>query len=99
MCNQAKRILTVVGFLLTGSVLAEPGTAPELESRIDFGNAYVSGQTIKSGAVYLMHRKKNEIESMLKPRKNYRAEILEGFSEHESVAVRPEDATEIQSKE
>ena len=46
-----------------------------LMSRIDFGNAYVMGQSIKSGAVYLLNRKKSEIASMLKERKDFRREI------------------------
>ena len=37
------------------------------------------GQSIKSGAVYLMHRKQNEIKSMLEYRNDYRQEILEDF--------------------
>jgi hypothetical protein len=49
-------------------------------SRIDFGNTYIIGQTIKSGAVYLLQRKKSEIKSMLKYREDYRKEILDGFS-------------------
>jgi hypothetical protein len=49
----------------------------QLLSRIDFGNAYVMGQSIKSGAVYLLNRKKSEIRSMLKCRTDYRAEIKE----------------------
>ncbi|MRR35312.1 hypothetical protein EG829_11645 [bacterium] len=49
-------------------------------NRIDFGNTYIIGQTIKSGAVYLLQRKKSEINSMLKHRDNYREEILEGFT-------------------
>ena len=50
-----------------------------LLDRIDFGNAYIMGQTIKSGAVYLLQRKKSEIKSMLQYRKDYRREILENF--------------------
>jgi len=49
-------------------------------NRIDFGNTYIIGQTIKSGAVYLLQRKKSEIKSMLKYREDYRKEILDGFS-------------------
>ena len=49
----------------------------QLFERIDFGNSYILGQTIKSGAVYLLKRKKSEIESMLKCRENYREEILD----------------------
>lgn len=49
-------------------------------NRIDFGNTYIIGQTIKSGAVYLLQRKKSEIKSMLKYREDYRNEILDGFS-------------------
>jgi hypothetical protein len=47
--------------------------------RIDFGSSYIMGQTIKSGAVYLLRRKQSEIKSMLKERKDYRKEILEDF--------------------
>ena len=50
-----------------------------LMERIDFGNSYILGQSIKSGAVYLLHRKKSDIKSMLKTRENYRKEILEDF--------------------
>ncbi len=51
----------------------------ERMSRIDFGNTYIIGQTIKSGAVYLLQRKRSEIKSMLTYREDYRKEILEGF--------------------
>lgn len=54
-----------------------------LQKRIDFGNSYIMGQTIKSGAVYLLQRKKSEIKSMLKYRENYREEILEDFKIHD----------------
>ena len=50
-----------------------------LMERIDFGNSYILGQSIKSGAVYLLHRKKSDIKSMLKTREEYRKEILEDF--------------------
>ncbi len=51
----------------------------QLLRRIDFGNSYIRGQTIQSGAVYLLQRKKSDIESLLKPRQNYREEILKDF--------------------
>jgi hypothetical protein len=51
----------------------------DLLKRIDFGNSYIKGQSIKSGAVYLLQRKKSEIKSMLQYRTDYRQEILEGF--------------------
>jgi len=51
----------------------------KLLRRIDFGSSYIMGQTIKSGAVYLLRRKQTEIKSMLKCRKDYRKEILEDF--------------------
>lgn len=51
-------------------------------NRIDFGNSYVQGQSIKSGAVYLMNRKKNVIESMLKKRETYREDILAEYPEY-----------------
>ncbi len=55
-------------------------TSESRTNRIDFGNTYIIGQTIKSGAVYLLQRKKSEIKSMLKYREDYRNEILDGFS-------------------
>jgi len=51
----------------------------QLLERIDFNNAYIMGQSIKSGAVYLLKRKSSNIQSMLEYRKDYRKEILEGF--------------------
>lgn len=51
-----------------------------LQRRIDFGNSYILGQSIKSGAVYLLHRKKSDIKSMLHYREDYRDEILDNFS-------------------
>lgn len=58
---------------------AANGQTDGLQQRIDFGNAHIMGQSIKSGAVYLMHRKKSDIDSMLKVRQNYRSEIKEEF--------------------
>jgi len=60
------------------------GKKEKLMSRIDFGNSYIMGQTIKSGAVYLLQRKKSEIKSMLQHRSDYRKEILENFQVAES---------------
>ncbi len=57
----------------------------ELLTRIDFGNSYISGQTLKSGAVYLLQRKKSEMKTMLKYRENYRKEILESHDIHNPV--------------
>ena len=64
---------------------AEETTAPaptsdELQQRIDFGNAQILGQQIKSGAVYLMHRKKSDIKTMLEVREHYREEIKDDFN-------------------
>ncbi len=58
----------------------------ELLTRIDFGNSYISGQTLKSGAVYLLQRKKSEMKTMLKYRENYRKEILESHDIHNPVS-------------
>ena len=61
----------------------EASPAPQqkgLQQRIDFGSAHILGQSIKSGAVYLMHRKKSDIKNMLEVRENYRKEIIEDFS-------------------
>lgn len=80
--------LVLVAHALTGGsagALGEPQSAPApsdaeepgLMSRIDFGNAYVMGQSIKSGAVYLLNRKRSEIRSLLRERKEFRREIRE----------------------
>ena len=50
-----------------------------LQQRIDFGSSYILGQSIKSGAVYLMHRKQSDIKGMLQVRQDYRKEIMEDF--------------------
>jgi hypothetical protein len=62
-----------------------------LQQRIDFGTAHILGQGIKSGAVYLMHRKKSDINNMLEVRENYRDEIIEDYG-LEKTAIAPDDA-------
>lgn len=56
---------------------ADNTPSDELLTRIDFGNSYVTGQALKSGAIYLLQRKKNQVKSMLTYREDYRKEILE----------------------
>jgi hypothetical protein len=62
-----------------------------LQRRIDFGNSYILGQSIKSGAVYLLHRKKSDIKSMLHYRENYRGEILESFTVEPDIELGQDD--------
>ncbi len=76
--------ITIMLCLLSGSGRCKTKTASRteaagLQQRIDFGNSYIMGQSIKSGAVYLLHRKQSEIKSMLQYRQDYRQEILEDF--------------------
>lgn len=88
-------LLVIIGsiFLLNG--YGVPGVHADtkkeedkqLLSRIDFGNAYIMGQTIKSGAVYLLQRKKSDIHNILDVRENYRAEILEDFKFKDRTAA------------
>ncbi len=59
-----------------------------LQQRIDFNSSYILGQSIKSGAVYLMHRKKSEIQGMLEMREDYRNEILEDYDLENTALVR-----------
>ena len=66
-----------------------------LMERIDFGNSYILGQSIKSGAAYLLHRKKSEIKSMLKTREEYRKEILEDFKVIEDSEEAGEGAGDV----
>jgi len=76
------------------------GDARERLNRIDFGNTYIIGQSIKSGAVYLLQRKKSEIKSMLRYREDYRKEILEGFSVEKvkSTGEKPEQKPDLSGK-
>jgi hypothetical protein len=78
-------VLATVGLLLVPfGVIAQDAkdNAPKqkgLQQRIDFGSSYILGQSIKSGAVYLMHRKQSDIKGMLEVRQDYRKEIMEDF--------------------
>lgn len=79
--------LCLVVTLGTGSLALGQSPAPlfaqkqkQLQHRIDFGNAYIMGQSIKSGAVYLLHRKQSDIKSMLQIRSDYREEIKEDYA-------------------
>jgi hypothetical protein len=79
--------------LVAGSAQAEDppsaGTeADPLQQRIDFGNAQILGQQIKSGAVYLMHRKKSDIKTMLEVRRHYREEIKADFDPGNTALTR-----------
>lgn len=65
-----------------------------LQNRIDFGNAYIMGQSIKSGSVYLLHRKKSDINSMLKVRTDFREEIIEDFSLEDTRIISQESETD-----
>jgi hypothetical protein len=78
---------------------AEEGNAGEasrekgLQQRIDFGSAYILGQSIKSGAVYLLHRKQSDIKGMIEVRQDYREEIKEDYALEKTALVAEE--TEI----
>ena len=68
-----------------------------LQQRIDFGSSYILGQSIKSGAVYLMHRKQSDIKGMLEVRQDYRKEIMEDY-ELEKTAIAQEAADQEKEK-
>ncbi len=70
-----------------GEKTEEQKKAPGLQQRIDFGNAYILGQSIKSGAVYLLHRKQSEIKNLLDMRKDYRIEIMEDYAIDQTALV------------
>jgi hypothetical protein len=71
----------------------EPSAKGTLQQRIDFGNSQILGQSIKSGAVYLMHRKKSDITTMIEVREHYRNEIMEDF-EIDRTAIPREDSSQ-----
>lgn len=97
-------ILFSAGLMLLGGAWTVSAEGPpdqgspkkQLQQRIDFGNAYIMGQSIKSGAVYLMHRKQSEIDSMIKVRMNYRREIMEDYDLENTKMV--EDASKPDDK-
>lgn len=100
--DQAKRIRLIIVLILLLIPLAAsaqddeaPKSEPKgLQQRIDFGNAQILGQSIKSGAVYLMHRKKSDIKNMLKVRENYRSEIIEDYDLEQTAIAGSEKAQE-----
>ncbi len=97
-------VLTLIFLLIPQGVAAqdEAPSAPDhkgLQQRIDFGNAQILGQSIKSGAVYLMHRKKSDIKNMLEVRENYRKEIIEDYGlEKTAIAEHAEEQPKNQSQ-
>jgi hypothetical protein len=99
-------LMTVIVFLLLHPLPASSqGDDPPvkqtktLHKRIDFSTAHILGQSIKSGAVYLMHRKKSDIKNMLQVRDNYRAEIMEDYGlEDTAIAPRNTEQSENQRK-
>ena len=93
-------LILIVLLIAVGASAQEEKSPPAeqkgLQQRIDFGNAQILGQSIKSGAVYLMHRKKSDIKNMLEVRENYRKEIIEDYGLERTAIT--EKATEL-SKE
>lgn len=78
-------LMVLISLIIAVGVNAEERGKSEpsskaLVQRIDFGSAQILGQSIKSGAVYLMHRKKSDIKNMLEVRQHYREEIKEDFN-------------------
>lgn len=65
----------LIGTLIFSGAMAEPA----LETRIDFGDSQILGQSNDAGAVYLSHRKQNNLTSLLSVRLHYRDEILSTF--------------------
>ena len=87
MKNMIQAIIGLLLLIIFVSISQSSGYAQQIDpkkdsqllKRIDFNNAYIMGQSIKSGAVYLLKRKNSDIKSMLKYRLSYRVEILEDF--------------------
>lgn len=71
-----------------GEINSSPSQKGGLQQRIDFGSAQILGQSIKSGAVYLMHRKKSDIVNMIEVRQHYRNEIREDFDLEKTAIAR-----------
>ena len=74
-------LVLLSGYVLVGDLQADSNKKKILLGilmlTLMFSLSYILGQTIKSGAVYLLQRKKSEIKGMLEYREDYRQEILE----------------------
>jgi hypothetical protein len=105
-CRSRKLLIAMIAVLLLaslplGSWADDPAAEPpkHLQQRIDFSTAHIMGQSIKSGAVYLMHRKKSDIKNMLQVRQNYREEIIEDYGlENTAIAQHDTEPSEDQRK-
>jgi hypothetical protein len=102
--KRALALVTAIMILMLAPLAAAaqeenpPAKQPKsLLQRIDFGTAHILGQSIKSGAVYLMHRKKSDIKNMLEVRENYREEIIEDYG-LEKTAIASGDAAQTRDQ-
>ena len=96
--GKRERLLCLFVMMLlipVGGVVAQEEDKSQ-ESRIDFGNAYIKGQSITSGAVYLTNRRKSAIKSLLKTRESYRYEIVKDFYGGEVEIVESEIKPEVE---
>lgn len=66
--------------ITVASTFASALAETNLETRIDFGDSQILGQSNDAGAIYLSHRKQNELTSLLSVRLHYRDEILSTFA-------------------
>ena len=81
-------VICLAGSPLMAQEIASDGAeSTGLQQRIDFSSVQILGQSIKSGAVYLMHRKQSDISTMLKVRQDYRREIMEDFALESSALI------------
>ncbi len=94
-------IVALLTLCMTPSAYAEEKTGdaaqPGLQQRIDFGNAYILGQSIKSGAVYLLHRKQSELEGMIDVRMHYREEIMEDYALEQTAIVSNDEGQQAEA--
>jgi hypothetical protein len=106
MKNIFQAIIGLLILIVFVCITQSSGMAQSLESqknnkllkRIDFNNAYIMGQSIKSGAVYLLKRKNSDIKSMIQCRMDYREEILEDF-DIPSIKTEQQQKTTVEESE
>ena len=104
--RRRKLLIAMIAILLlaplpTAAWADDPAAKPpkHLQQRIDFSTAHIMGQSIKSGAVYLMHRKKSDIKNMLQVRQNFRDEIIEDYGlENTAITQHETEPSEVQRK-
>ena len=70
-------LLLILALILMSSSVVEARSQKHGRTRVDFDAMDIQGQTKRADAVYLFDRGKYDAKQLVKPRSDYRKEILE----------------------